>query len=115
MHKNETIKLFFIKLFHTIIWVVFVILISYILYSSIKNIVNAFTFIAILIVGIEGVILFLNGWKCPLTTIAEKYDNKREIGFDIFLPKWLAKDNKVIFTVLYLSGITIVILRLLTK
>ena len=48
------------------------ILIFYILYSSIKNIVNIFTFIAILIIGIEGVILFLNGWRCPLTTIAEK-------------------------------------------
>ena len=69
--------------------------------------------IAVALVVIEGTILLINGWRCPLTSLGEKFTDQANIGFDIFLPKWLAKNNKAIFTVLFSLGIIIVIYRLL--
>ena len=73
--------------------------------------INVHTFIAIGLVLIEGLILILFGWRCPLTVVGEKYTDDHEIGFDIFLPKWLAKNNKAILGTLFGVGTVIVILR----
>ncbi len=35
------------------------------------------------------------------------------INFDIFLPNWLARHNKTIFTSIYLIGVIIVLFRVL--
>ena len=105
-------KLFYIKLLHTIIWVFFVIVIFYLLYAGIFDKITIYTLIAILLVAIEGLVLLLFGWRCPLTVLGNKFSDDHEVGFDIFLPKWLAKHNKTIFGTLYGIGIVIVLLRL---
>lgn len=71
----------------------------------------AWTFVAI--VAVEVLVLLLNGFKCPLTGVAARYTPDRQDNFDIYLPLWLAKHNKLIFGVLYLAGIayTLVIWR----
>ena len=107
-------KLFLIKLIHTIIWLFYVFIIGYILYASIRNIINSYLFIAIGFVVLEGIILLIFKWKCPLTVIGYKYSDNHEVGFDIFLPKWLAKHNKSIFTSIFAIGVIITIYRLLT-
>ena len=104
-------KLLCIKLIHTIICVFFVLVIFYILFAGIFNTINVYTFIAIGLVVIEGLILLLFGWRCPFTVLGEKYTDNNEIGFDIFLPEWIAKNNKAIFGVLFGIGVVIVILR----
>lgn len=106
-------KLRFIKLIHTVIWAFFVLVIFYILFAGIFDRINVYTFIAIGLVVTEGLILLLFGWRCPLTIVGEKYTDDYEIGFDIFLPKWLAKNNKTILGVLFGIGAAIVISRLL--
>lgn len=106
-------KLLCIKLIHTIIWAFFVLVIFYILFAGIFDRINIYTFIAIGLVLIEGLILILFGWRCPLTVMGEKYSDDHEIGFDIFLPKWLAKNNKTILGAIFGIGAVIVILRLL--
>ena len=55
-------------------------------------------------VAIEALVLLLNKWSCPLTGVAARYTERREENFDIYLPRWLAKYNKSIFTPLYLLG-----------
>jgi len=40
----------------------------------------------------------------PLTLIAGNYSNSQKDNFDIFLPNWLAKHNKLIFTTIFHSG-----------
>jgi len=47
--------------------------------------------------------------RCPLTGIAAQYNNDRRDNFDIFLPEWLARHNKVIFGALYVVGIAVTI------
>lgn len=104
-------KLFYVKLVHTIIWLFYVLIICYILYAGIYNKINIYTWIAISLVIIEGIILTIFKGKCPFTILGYKYTNNSEIGFDIFLPKWLAKNNKVIFTIIFVIGILIIIYR----
>ena len=52
----------------------------------------------------EVVILVANGWRCPLTAVAARFTEQRHDNFDIYLPLWLARHNKLIFGVLYLLG-----------
>ncbi len=106
-------KLLCIKIFHTIIWVFFVLVIFYILFAGIFDKINVYTFIAIGLVVVEGLLLLLFGWRCPLTVVGKKYTDNHEIGFDIFLPKWLAENNKAIFGALFGIGAAMIILRLL--
>ncbi len=104
-------KLKAIKIAHTLIWIFFVSAIFYILYSGITNNINVVTWIAIgLIIG-EGIVLAIFKMYCPLTVMARKYSDSDRDNFDIYLPNWLARHNKVIFTTLYLIGVIIVLIR----
>ena len=105
-------KLFAIKLVHTVIWLFFVLVIFYILYSGITGQIHTFTFIAIGLVILEGIVLLLFKMFCPLTLVARKYSTSKKDNFDIFLPNWLARHNKTIFTTIYLIGVLIVLIRI---
>lgn len=70
-----------------------------------------YTWIAIgLIIG-EGLTLVLFKMFCPITVLARKYSDSDKDNFDIFLPNWLARYNKIIFTSIYVVGLIIVFLR----
>jgi uncharacterized membrane protein YeiH len=92
-----------VKLLHTVIWAFFA--------ASILAIpglggVGRYGYAAVLagIVFMEVLVLAFNGGRCPLTGIAERYTDDRRDNFDIYLPEWLARHNKLIFGVLYLAG-----------
>lgn len=108
---NQSVKLFSIKLIHTFIWLFFVCIIFFILYSGITNKINWYTRLAIGLVIAEGIILLLFNARCPLTILARKYSDSPKDNFDIFLPNWIAKYNKIIFTIIFLIGVTIVLIR----
>lgn len=59
------------------------------------------------IVFIEVLVLLINGFRCPLTDIAGRYTEVRRDNFDIFLPEWVARHNKMNFGILYLAGIAV--------
>ena len=44
-------------------------------------------------------------------SVAYSWNGDRRDNFDIFLPAWLARYNKVIFGSLYLAGIAITVAR----
>ena len=104
-------KLLTIKLLHTVIWAFFVAVIFYILYSGIADKVNIYTWIGIALVIGEGLTLLIFKMFCPLTLIARKYSDSEKDNFDIFLPNWLAKHNKVIFTSIFIVAVIIVLYR----
>lgn len=104
-------KLLAIKLLHTAVWVFFVSLIFYILYSGITGNITAFTWISIGLIIAEGLVLLLFKMFCPLTLIARRYSDSKKANFDIFLPEWLAKYNKEIFTSIYVVGVVLVLIR----
>lgn len=111
---NKENKLLIIKLIHTLIWAIFVALIFYIVYSGFTDTVTVYTWIGIgLIIG-EGLVLLLFKMSCPLTVVARNYSDSQKDNFDIFLPNWLAKHNKLIFTAIFLVGLMAVVYRTLT-
>ncbi|MEH6957806.1 hypothetical protein [Neobacillus drentensis] len=105
-------KLFYIKLLHTIIWFFYVLVIFYIFYTGVFNKVNIYTWTSIGLVIFEGIILMIFKGKCPLTVLGYKYTINPQVGFDIFLPRWLAKHNKMIFGTIFAVGTLLVLFRL---
>lgn len=73
----------------------------------------AFALIGVLLV--ETILLLVNGWRCPLTDIAARYTSDRRDNFDIWLPEWLARYNKLIFGSLYVFGILLTLAMLWSR
>jgi hypothetical protein len=101
-------KLFIIKSIHTIIWLFFNVVIFYLLYAVIVNKIDYWVWICIGLVVAEGFVLAIFKMFCPLTIMARKYSDSTKENFDIFLPNWLAKHNKLIYTSIF--GIAVIIL-----
>lgn len=115
MDMNANQKLIAIKSLHTLIWLFFVAIIFYILYSGIVNRITTLTWIAMALVVGEGIVLLIFKMFCPLTVWARRYSSSTKDNFDIYLPNWLARHNKLIFTTLYLIGLATVLFRTYTQ
>ncbi len=99
-----------IKGAHTLIWVFLAGCIFAIPYASWRGECLAAAWLTA-IVAFEAVVLVLNKWHCPLTSVAARYTDDRRDNFDIYLPEWLAKYNKLIFGVLYFAGVVFALAR----
>jgi len=93
-----------VKVVHTIVWALFAGCIVAIPMASLNG-DNRAAFWLAAIVLVEVAVLALNKWRCPLTALAARYTTDRGASFDIYLPEWLAKHNKVIFGTIYLVGV----------
>tara|TARA_R110002073_G_scaffold13377_4_gene57168 strand:+ start:6509 stop:6847 length:339 start_codon:yes stop_codon:yes gene_type:complete len=111
--KNR--QLLVIKSIHTIIWLFFNVVIFYLLYAVIINKIDKWVWICVGLVLLEGLVLLIFKWFCPLTVIARKYSNSTKDNFDIFLPNWLAKHNKLIYTSIFISSLVILLYRVLSN
>ena len=56
------------------------------------------------VVLVECLILAVNRCRCPLTNLAGVYTEERADNFDIYLPLWLARYNKLVFGSLFVAG-----------
>ncbi len=104
-------KLILTKLLHTLIWVFFVAVIFYVLYCGITGKITPLTWVAIGLVVFEGLILLIFRMRCPLTYVARRYSDSQKDNFDIYLPNWIAKYNKQIFTTIFVVGLILVLYR----
>ena len=89
-----------IKLLHTAVWAVMV---GCILALPVAAVARRFG-AAIVLTGIilaECLVLAINRGQCPLTGVAARYTADRADNFDIYLPQWLARHNKLIFGTLF--------------
>ncbi len=99
-----------VKLIHTLVWGFFA---GCILAIPVFAWVDRYDYAAVLsaIVLVEVVVLSLNHWSCPLTSVAARHTSDRHANFDIFLPEWLARHNKGIFGSLYVAGLLLAAVR----
>jgi hypothetical protein len=102
-----------IKLLHTIIWVFFNVVLFYLLYAVIINKIDVRVWVCIGLVVLEIITLLLFKWFCPLTVWARKYSDSARHNFDIYLPEWLAKNNKLIYGIMFTLSLLILLVRLL--
>jgi hypothetical protein len=112
-NSTATTKLWWIKALHTAVWAFFVAAILTVLYSGITNSITLYTWVASGLVAAEGLVLLAFKSRCPLTLIARKYSTSTKENFDIFLPVWLARHNKLLFSVLYALGLLLVGYRMI--
>ena len=108
-------KLTTTKIIHTIIWVFFNMIILYLFYAVICNSINKWVWLCIGAIVMEGLVLIIYKGKCPLTLVARKYSDSTKDNFDNYLPNWLAKYNKLIYTTLFFIIVTLLIYRLMTN
>ena len=111
--KNGT-KLILIKTIHTLVWLFFNVVIFYMLYAVIVNKLDKWLWIGYGLFALEGIALWLFNFFCPLTVIARRYSVSTKANFDIYLPNWLAKYNKAIYTSILGVIVIITVFRLLT-
>ncbi len=109
--SNPQKQLFRIKLIHTAIWLVLAPVVLYVLWSGITGNVTIYSWLAVAAIIIEGGVLLLFKGSCPLTVMARRYSDSTKDNFDIFLPNWLAKYNKTIFTSLFAIGLILMLYR----
>lgn len=106
-------KLMLIKIIHTMIWVFFNFVIFYMLYAVIIDKLDNWLWMGYALIIIEGITLLIYKFFCPLTILARRYSDSTKDNFDIYLPNWLAKHNKTIYTGIMIIILIITIYRLL--
>jgi hypothetical protein len=111
---TENLKLTLVKTIHTMIWLFFNVVIFYLLYAVIVDKIDKWIWICIGLIVLEGIILIIFKKVCPVTLIARKYSDSSKDNFDIYLPNWLARHNKEIYSIIVLIAIAILIYRLFT-
>lgn len=108
-------KLLLVKIIHTLVWFFFNVVLFYMAYAVIINKIDKFIWIGIGLIVLEGIVLLIFNKICPLTIIARRYSDSTKDNFDIYLPNWLAKWNKLIYTTLFVLIICGLIYRTFTK
>jgi len=103
-----------IKIIHTIIWIFFNVVLFYMAYAVIVDKIDLFVWIGIALILMEGIVLLLFRKMCPLTIMARKYSESTQDNFDIYLPNWLAKYNKLIYTSFFVVIIIGLVFRIFT-
>jgi hypothetical protein len=97
-----------IKLLHTVVWAC---LAACILALPITALMHRFDWAGILsaVILAECSVLALNHGRCPLTDVAARFTDQRADNFDIYLPNWLARNNKAIFGTIFVANELIVL------
>ena len=103
-----------IKAFHTLVWAFFA---GAVLAIPVATWRGELAWVAglIAVVFVEVAILALNEMRCPLTAIAARYTDDRRANFDIYLPLWLAANNKQVFGALFVVGLLFAVARWSTR
>ncbi|HEX5052353.1 MAG TPA: hypothetical protein VFZ65_11305 [Planctomycetota bacterium] len=99
-----------VKVLHTVVWAFFagcIVAIPPVAWSGRLGI----AWLLVGAVAVEVVVLAANAWHCPLTAVAARHTDDRRANFDIYLPEWLARHNKVVFGSLYAFGVLLTVLR----
>ncbi len=110
---NAKSCLIFIKITHTIIWLFFNVVLFYMAYAVLVNKIDKYVWIGISLILGEGIVLAIFKKMCPLTIMARKYSNSNKDNFDIYLPEWLAKYNKLIYTSFFIIILLGIVYRVL--
>lgn len=111
---TDNSKLVIIKLIHTLIWVFFNVVIFYLLYAVLTDTIDKWVWICLGLIVLETVTLIIFKRVCPVTMMARRYSGSTRHNFDIYLPEWLAKYNKQIYTIIVIIILLLLAWRLAT-
>jgi hypothetical protein len=110
---TASFKLVLIKTIHTLVWIFFNAVIFYLLYAVVVNQIDKWVWICLVLILLEAFVLIVFRNICPITLVARHYSQSDKANFDIYLPNWLARYNKQIYSAIVLIAIFILIYRVL--
>ncbi|MGE0772819.1 MAG: hypothetical protein AB7K37_13975 [Cyclobacteriaceae bacterium] len=110
---TELTKLFWVKILHTLIWVYFNLVLIYLFFAGITDRIDGWVWFGIGSFAAEGMVLLIFKNVCPLTLWARNYSNSSRDNFDIFIPNWIAKHNKAIYTILLVIALAFIAYRMI--
>jgi len=94
-----------IKVVHTLAWFSIESCMLYVLYAGVKRRADRRATVAAAVVASESVIFAANGFRCPLTDLAEQLGAERGSVTDIYLPRWFARNLPAIHVPLLLLAV----------
>ncbi len=97
--------LFGVKAVHSLIFLALQTAIGYLLFTGLKGRSDRSALVAAAAVGAECAIYVGNGFRCPLTGVAERLGSAHGAVTDIFLPRWLAFNIDKIYGPLFAVGL----------
>ena len=100
-------KLIMVKWIHTAVWIFFNLVLIYLFYAVLTRTIGFWFWMGIGAIALECIVLILFKWTCPLTHVARRYSDSEKENFDIYLPLWLAKYNKEIYSAVF--GILVIL------
>ena len=113
--NNKYKRLLVIKIVHTAVWLFFNVVIFYLFYAVVTDKINKWVWIGLGLFVLEAIVLLIFKMMCPLTIMARKYSDSSKNNFDIFLPEWLAKNNKLLYSIFLAFIFVILIYRIVSK
>jgi len=102
------VTLWAIKLAHTVIWAFLAGCILALPVAALKHKFRIALWLSVIVL-VECGVLALNQGRCPLSNLAASYTADCAANFDIYLPRWLAQYNKVIFGTIFVVNELIVL------
>lgn len=103
----------FIKLLHTIVFLVMSAAILFLLYCGLTGQISRWTSYAFALVMVEVLIYAGNGFLCPLKVWADNLTPEGEPMSDIYLPRWIADRIVVVSTPMLVVACLLIAVRLL--
>jgi hypothetical protein len=91
-----------VKLVHTFAWFSIESCMIYVLWAGFRRRSDRRVAIAAGVVASESLVFAANGFRCPLTEVAERVGAERGSVTDIYLPRWLARNLPAIHVPLIL-------------
>lgn len=104
-------RILLIKTVHSVLFFLLSACVLYTLYSGVVGRITVATWIAVLFVACEGIVLIITRWKCPLTTLAERLGAPNGAVADLFLPQWFADRLFLICGVTMVFAVALVMFR----
>jgi hypothetical protein len=113
--KGRGVALFSVKAFHSLAFFVIQSAVLYLLYKGLRRETDRSAAIAAAIAGGETLIYVGNGFRCPLTGVAEELGAEKGSVTDIFLPSWLAANIARIYGPLFVLALLLHLSNLRTR
>lgn len=104
----------FIKIVHTLIFIFMIIWVGIVFFTLLLDKISILTWIGIGFMLLEGLVLLISGWKCPLTIYAENLGADDGSVTDIFLPRFIADQMFKIFGTISVICLVLLLVRMLT-
>lgn len=104
-------KIYWVKAIHIFMFIVFTLSVLICAYSAATGVITKVTWIAFVLVLIEGLVLIARGWVCPLTEFAEHLGAETGAITQYLMPEWLSERVFKIWGAVYVLAALIILWR----